>query len=238
MPDSGDHDGRNAQCTARWPIRRPYRPLPLRPRHRFGPTIRGALSRRPIPCRCAVYITKGYVNWGSATPGAEAISSMHLEGTRWPPSRRPQGGSPSHRQMIMGNRGALRAPAHARCEVNAVCKLYCNLPRALATMPRPSTESAWRLRVHDRRRRRSRPSEHRVRSGSIWALAPRLSSTTLASTTAPRAPPGSRCTSSVRLPRRCHAAPIALPHEALPRRRPSPERAAQRSACSRAPRSS
>lgn len=85
----------HASRTAHWPIMLHYRPLPLSPRTPFGPTILGALTRRPIPCRCAVYITKGYVNWGSVTRGAEESSSMHLEENRGPPSRRPQGGSPT-----------------------------------------------------------------------------------------------------------------------------------------------
>ena len=69
------------RCLRHCEARREKRDLMAEPRR-----IRDAVNtRRPIPCRCAVYITKGYVNWGSAMRGAEAISSMHLEVTRWPP---------------------------------------------------------------------------------------------------------------------------------------------------------
>lgn len=45
-------------------------------------------------CAPRIYITKGYVNWGSETRGAAVITPMHLEETRGTPSRRPQRGLP------------------------------------------------------------------------------------------------------------------------------------------------
>ena len=132
----------HALCTARWPIRRPYRPLPLRPRDRFGPTFLGALSRRPIPCRCAVYITKGYVNWGSATRGPETTSSMHLEVTRWPPSRRPQGGSPTAARRSRGRGRAARA---SPCSLRGDRGMPVLLQSAARTRPNAKAQHGERL---------------------------------------------------------------------------------------------
>ena len=61
-------------------------------------------------CAPRIYITKGYVNWGSETRGAAVITPMHLEETRGTPSRRPQRGLPRRRRPSSGSeRRAARA---------------------------------------------------------------------------------------------------------------------------------
>lgn len=163
----------HALCTARWPIRRPYRPLPFRPRDRFGPTFLGALSRRPIPCRFAVVIIEDYDNWVSATRGAEQLSSMHLEESRGTPSRCPPRGAPTAAETASDQRARFRAPQAARFRewvsgTMSFCKLSCiqicgwgtcHLPRALWLCSRPRPRGAWRLLDRDRRRRRPRSAE-------------------------------------------------------------------------------